>query len=260
MSFFTPKATEGKFVLKDIVYDITDASLGASYQDMELVLFPEVCAETENEKVEYDMREVRLYHNNGFCSHCYAFQELKGKKFVWDSEYNAQEEEAGTLCVQEHEPVRQGTIEILEMENDRLTVKWSGKADVDWNMKYGRNVPFETIFSVKVPGRITYTLDAFRSTTMKMDESTQLEILNLDEFNKEVERVSESRKWDDFNTVLKFCLTREGKDYQGQIIFEDGKNNYKLNMDENCPIKLEFCGVDFNLQVNYEVFLFKVLS
>lgn len=260
MSFFTPKATEGKFVLKDIVYDITNASLGASYQDMELVLFPEVCAETENEKVEYDMREVRLYHNNGFCSHCPTFQELKGRKFIWTGEYNAQEEEAGTLCVQEHEPVRKGTIEILEAEKDRLTMKWSGRAYVGWNMKYGDNVPFETIFSVKVPGRITYTLDAFRSTTMKIDEATQLEILNLAEFNKEVERVSESRKWDDFNTVLKFCLTREVKEYQGEIIFENGKNNYKLDIDENCPVKLGFRGVDYNLRVKYEVFLFEVLS
>lgn len=54
MSFFTPKAPEGKFVLKDIVYDITDASLVASYQDMELVLFSEVP----------------------------TFQELKGRKFI----------------------------------------------------------------------------------------------------------------------------------------------------------------------------------
>ena len=88
----------------------------------------------------------------------------------------------------------------------------------------------------------------------------QLEILNLAEFNKEVERVSESRQWDDFNTVLEFCLTQEGKEYQGEVIFIDGKNNFKLNMDENCPVKLEFRGVDYNLRVNYEVFLFEVLS
>lgn len=61
--FFYPESHGGKFVLKDIVYDITDASLGVSYQDMELVLFPEVCAETKSEKAGHDMREVRFCLN-----------------------------------------------------------------------------------------------------------------------------------------------------------------------------------------------------
>lgn len=34
----------------------------------------------------------------------------------------------------------------------------------------------------------------------------------------------------------------------------------QLDIDENCPIKLGFRGVDYNLRVNYEVFLFEVLS
>lgn len=79
---------EGKFVLSDIVYDITCASISVENVDMEIILYPDVEAKTANENVEYDMRSVHLYHNNGFNIHVSTFDKLKGKKFVWDSEYN----------------------------------------------------------------------------------------------------------------------------------------------------------------------------
>ena len=66
----------------------------------------------------------------------------------------------------------QGTIEILEADAQKLTIKWSGKADVGWSRKYGSNVPFETIFMVKIPDKVTFCLDAFRSDEMRIDEKT----------------------------------------------------------------------------------------
>lgn len=250
-------AAEGQFVLKDIVYQITSASLSAYYQNMELVLFPTISAKADD-TVEYEMRCVHLYHNNGFHTHTHDFRELKGKKFVWSEEYNAEGEEAGTLCVQEHEPVRKGTIEILNAENGQLTIQWSGKAYVGWDRKYGDNVPFETIFTVKIPDTRKYCLDAFQSTKMKIDEETQLELLNLEEFNQEVRRVSETRAWDSFNTILKFKLTYENIDYLGEIQFTNGKNNFELHISEDCPKRISFQNVDYNLKVNYEMFTFEI--
>lgn len=258
MKFFKTKITEGQFCLKDITYEITDTGLGACYQNMELVLFPEVEAETSDQSVEYEMRYLRLYHNNGFCTHAASFEELKGKRFVWTKPMNENGEEAGFLYVQEHEDVQEGTIEILDVQGGKLTVRWSGKANVGWSRKYGSNVPFETVFLADIPQNLSYCLDAFASAVMKIDETTQIEILNLEEFNREVSRVSESRQWEDFNTVLELKVTCADSDYLGTVTFTNGKNNYALQMDENCPRKIAFRGVEYNLRTRYEVFRFAV--
>ena len=71
--------SEGEFILKDILYHVTYPSLCAHYQDMELVLFPEVEAETKDEKVEYEMSSVRLYHNNGFIRILLILRACRGK-------------------------------------------------------------------------------------------------------------------------------------------------------------------------------------
>lgn len=250
------RASEGKFVLKDIVYDITDSFIGVGSENMEIFLFPEVNAETEDEDVEYDMNYVRLYHNNGFNTHISNFGELKGKSFVWDSEYNSDGEEAGFLYVQEHEDVTKGTIEILDVKDGRMTVKWSGLANVFWSEEYGENVPFETIFSASLPERMIYSLNTQNGIEMKVDELTRLEILNLEQFEEEVARVSATRQWDDFNTTLDFKLTYAHSDYFGTVIFTNGKNNYLLVFDENCPRKVNFEGV--GLEFGHEIFSFEI--
>lgn len=254
----TVKATEGKFVLRDIVYDITDVSLFAEKEDLELVLFPEVYAVTEYDNVEYEMRKVRLYHNNGFHTNVSAFADLKGKEFVWNSAHNEHGEEAGFLCVQEHESVTKGTIEILDCQNNFITIKWSGLANVFWDETYGENVPFETIFQAQLPSKMCLKIDAFQSTKTRIDKDTQLLLLNLDEFNQEVERISNSRQWDDFNTILKFKVIHAGIDYLGEVIFTNGKLYHETYLDKNCPKKVSFQDVDFNLDMAYEVFLFDI--
>lgn len=251
-------AAKGQFILKDILYHVTSSCLAAEYRDKELILYPEVNAKTEDTHVEYEMRSVYLYHNNGFNTHASGFNELKGRKFIWKEEYNMDDEEAGNLCVQEHEAVREGTIEILNAEEGEITIKWSGKADVGWSKKYGSKVPFETIFTAKIPDTIHYVLDAFKSTKMIIDDNTQLELLNLEEFNREVMRVSGTRIWDSFNTILKFKLICENAEYFGDVRFTNGKNNFELKIDEGCPKKVLFKGVDYNLRVNYEMFSFGI--
>ncbi len=226
--------TKEKFVLKDITYDITDATIRVLNRDMEIILFPEIEAETIDEDVEYEMKHVYLYHNNGFNTHVSTFEELKGKKFVWNSEYNQDDEEAGVLCVQEHEDVTKGMIEILNVEDNLITIRWSGLANVFWDEKYGEDVPFETIFTVELPTDKLYKIDAYKSTLVKIDKNTLLEILNLDEFNQEVVRISNSRQWESFNVILKFKLIHDSIDYFGEVIFNKGKNNHTTHFDKRC--------------------------
>lgn len=251
--------SEGEFLLKDIIYKVTGTSLSAEYQDMELVLYPEVSAKTESDDVEYEMSYVRLYHNNGFHTHTKRFEDLKGKKFVWKEEFNEEEEEAGTLYVQEHEFVRKGTIEIVNVENGQMTIKWSGKACVGWSRKYGDNVPYETIFTTKIPDSMAYVLDAIQSSKMRIDDKTELEILNLDEFNAEVMRVSETQIWDSFHTILKFRLLYEHQEYLGEVVFTNGKINFEQKFDPACPRKVVFRNVDYNLRAHYEMFSFDII-
>ncbi len=139
-----------------------------------------------------------------------------------------------------------------------MTISWSGLANVLWNEKYGKDVPFEAIFTVELSKDKVYKIDAYQSTAIKIDRATQLEILNLDEFNEEVVRVSDSRQWESFNAILKFKLTYNRIDYFGEVIFRLGKNNHTTYFDKNCTRKVHFVAVDFNLEVNYEEFLFEI--
>lgn len=247
----------GKIRLKDIVYDITDTYCSVSSRNGEIYLSLDTDAECSDENVEYELCSARLYHEDGFNTHASSLEELKGRKFVWNSEENADGEEAGTLYVLEHEYLSSGTIEITDVSDGFMTIYWSGLANVYWSEEYGSDIPFEAEFTVKLP-KIHFTVDAFKATNVKIDNDTRLEILNLDEFNNEVERVSASRKWDDFNTVLRFKLIHLGKDYLGEAAFTNGKNNFATAFDDSCPRKVAFLGVDFNLRVNYEMFTFDI--
>ncbi len=250
--------SEGQFQLRDIIYPVTSTSLWAYYQDQNIILFPSVDAKTTDPQVEYEMRCVSLYHNNGFNTHCSTFAALKGKKFVWTSDTNIDEEEAGYFCVQEHECVQNGTIEILDVTSTTMTIHWSGEADVFWSEPYGSNVPFETIFTVELPTKISYALEPFQSTKTIINENTELELLNIDQFNEEVNRISASREWDQFNTVLEFRLICEGTGYNGTVVFTNGKNNHVTTMEENCPKKVCLESVNYNLKCQYEIFLFVI--
>lgn len=81
----------------------------------------------KNDQVEQELSEIHLYHNNGFQTGVKRIKELVGKKYVWEEAYNDQGEEAGFLCVLEHENVTQGIIEIMDVGRNEITLKWKGK-------------------------------------------------------------------------------------------------------------------------------------
>ncbi|TVX91523.1 hypothetical protein [Cohnella terricola] len=249
---------ENNFTLKDIIYKIKKSHLGARKLNNELILFPEIEAEVNSENIEYDKSAVRLYHNNGFNTHTSTFEDLKGKKFIWNSHYNENEEEAGYLYIQEHEEVTKGIIEIIEVDCNKIIFKWSGLANVFWNEKYGQDVPFETTFSVAMPRKINHILDGFKSSKVLIDGHTYFELINLKDFIFDLETISQTRQWNQFNSTLRFKLTYMDIDFFGGIEFSGGKNNYKTNFEKKCPLDVIFQGFDFNLEVKYLNFSFDV--
>ncbi len=258
MTNFT--VSENQLLLKDILYEVTRAELFAEYQDMELILRIEVEADTDENDVEYDMCMLHLYHNNGFNTHTATLAELEGKKFVWTSTCNEADEEAGYLCVQEHEDVEDGTIEIVcvDMQEKMMTIRWSGHATVRWNEKYGEGVPFETIFTVEFPEDMSYCINAYKFHKMQIDAETELELTNLEQFNKKLSDLSGCMPWTRNDMVLEFVLTHQEACYLGKVIFGDNKNEYTMELDAACPCTIEFLGMDYNLCVKYEMFYFDI--
>ncbi|MDE7415983.1 MAG: hypothetical protein K2N44_06685 [Lachnospiraceae bacterium] len=106
----------------------------------------------EDEEPFYESVSPRLYHNNGFVLNISSWKELEGQTLVWESEYNANDEEAGFLYVFEHEAVTKGKIEFLERRGNVFLVRWSGTANVYWNDEYGEDVPFAFEGEVRFTG------------------------------------------------------------------------------------------------------------
>ncbi len=96
----------------------------------------------EEDEYFYESAAPRLYHNNGFQIAVSSWKDLEGKTLNWDCAYNENEEEAGTLCVFEHEEVTRGKIEILKRHEQSFLLRWSGTANVFWSEEYGADVPF----------------------------------------------------------------------------------------------------------------------
>ena len=251
-------AEEGKFVLKDIVYDITDVYFYAEFRDTEIILSIDLNAETNDDEVEYDLSSIRLYHENGFNTHAATFEALKGKIIELELDPDADEPTAGSLYVLEHEDITKGTIEITDVSENTITIHWSGLANVYWDEQYGEDVPFDAVFTVDIPQNKLYAMDLFKSESTKIDSDTVLDVLNLEEFNKALSEFSVSRQRNELNAVLKFKVTHNGEEYFGEVTFTKGKNDHTTHLDENCPIKVKLVSLDFNLSVDYERLSFEI--
>ncbi|MCI9033038.1 MAG: hypothetical protein HFJ08_03095 [Lachnospiraceae bacterium] len=133
----------------------------------------------EGEEPVYESVSPRLYHNNGFALKLSSWKDLEGQTLTWVSEYNDNEEEAGCLCVFEHEDVTKGKIEFLQRRGNIFFMRWSGTANVYWNDEYGEDVPFlfegEVIFKgILACADVEMTEEEIRTAMQKY--------INMDEF------------------------------------------------------------------------------
>ncbi len=186
-------------------------------------MYIEVNAETKNQEIDFELRNVSLYHNNGFNTNVQDIKQLENKKIVWDISNNGKDEEAGYFYVLEHEDVTKGTIEILKVDNNSITIHWSGLANIFWDSEFGANIPFETEFTAPLPIQKTYAINALQKDYIKIGKNAELHLLNFNEVNETLKRITETKQWEDFNAELKFKVIYEGKEYFGKIVYKNGK-------------------------------------
>lgn len=134
----------------------------------------------EDEEVFYESVSPRLYHNNGFKLDIKSWKDIAGLSLKWDSQYNKNGEEAGTLYVFEHEYVTSGTIQFLERNGNKFKVKWTGTANVYWNDEYGEDVPFSFEGEVEFSGVNAHCDEISNLDKLKV---AMTEFINLDEYD-----------------------------------------------------------------------------
>lgn len=133
----------------------------------------------DDEEIYYESVSPRLYHNNGFRIDIKSWKDIEGLSLKWNSQYNANGEEAGTLYVFEHEAVTSGTIEFLERNGKRFLVRWTGTANVYWDDEYGEDVPFSFEGEVEFSGVSAYCDDISTLDELKI---AMTDFINLDEY------------------------------------------------------------------------------
>lgn len=233
-----------KIILKDITYQVTDAEVSLSKDaGGEIMLSFTIEGETKQSKVDDELSAIRLYQNESFHTGVWDIKDLKGKKFVWNGEKNTSGEAAGLIFIVEHDSITDSVIEILSATEKYVSVRWSGHANVNWNRKYGTDVPFEAVFKGKVRGNAFYVWP-YKSPIVRVDQDTVIEVLNLDDYYLPpdvLETVwldisySRGREIDWENTPLRFKVTCGKTEYLGHTDFLKGKVWRKTYLDPACP-------------------------
>lgn len=256
------------FKLKDIDYNVEKCSISfdVNPSDQKLVMFIEIEAKNTDNSVDAELQEVYLYHNNGFQIGGKTLNKLKGKEFVWNSKHNSNGEEAGTLCVLEHENLTRGIIEIIDITKDTIKIKWTGLANIYWNDEFGENVPFETEIETKLPviPKIK-VINGMETSILKFDKDTVIEFLNFEDLLNETNRCSELWKqndktaWEKYNAVLNIKVLYKGTEYLAKAVYKNSAKKCEMIMDESCPKKLEIVNTTidtvfgkYNLYINWE--------
>ncbi len=246
------------FKLNNIEYNIDNAEINMYNEENGIRLFIEVSASTNNSDVDFELRNIYLYHNNGFQTGVSTINELNGKKYSWSSYMNDNDEEAGTLYVLEHEDVTKATIEILDIFQDQIIIRWEGLANVFWGDEFGADVPFETEFIAKLPKTKKICINAYEKTEFKIDNNCKIKLINFEDIEFAANKMHETRQFKDFNTTLKFKVIYDDNEYLGRVIYTNGKNNYETIMDEKCPIIVKHCGFEWSTKLKEFNFMFEV--
>ncbi|MBO4701242.1 MAG: hypothetical protein J5625_01135 [Lachnospiraceae bacterium] len=235
------------FKLKDVEYQVISASVRLDIipRNQELKMFIDIEAETDSKELDYELKNVHLYHNNGFQIGGKTLRNLKGKKYEWKKDTNRFGEEAGNLYVLEHEEVTSGVIEIIDVTKEKIAIKWTGFANVFWNDEFGENVPFETEIEASLPEIPKYKIiNGMESTRFKLDKNSELILLNFEDILNECQRCKElwiqndSEAWQKYDAVLKMKLIHKGIEYFGEADYKGSATQCETIIDESCPIKI----------------------
>lgn len=241
-----------KFNSVDYTVESCNISFDIIPYNQHLKMYIDIDARTDNNRVDYELQFVRLYHNNGFDIGGKTVRKLKGKRFEWKK---ASGWDGGTLYVLEHEDVTSGVIEILDITESTIKIKWTGYGNVFWNDKYGKNVPFETEIETSLPEIPKYkVLNGMAASVFKLDKDTVLEFLNFDELLKECNRCVEMwrkddrESWKKYNATLNMVLRHKGKEYNGQAIYKGNCRKCETIFPDDCPVKIKISNTSLDPQ------------
>lgn len=235
------------FKLKDIPFEIADCSVSfdLSSSNQHLLMFIDICAATEDERIPFELREVRLYHNNGFDIGGKTLRNLKGKKFEWTTCTNRSGEEAGCFYVLEHEDVTAGVIEIRDLTKETVSLRWTGTANIHWDDAFGENVPFEAEIEAALPPLPAYkVLNGMKNDRIKLNKDTEFVMLNFNDLLDESRRClqmwrnDDRQAWEKFDAVLHFQVIHKGKAYDGNAVYKGCATKCTVTLDENCPVQV----------------------
>lgn len=249
------------FKVKGIDFDISNKDVWINYHNREILLYIELGFETESKKIPYELQMGRLYHHNGFNTHIKDPKQLVGAKFVWTDCENQEGTEAGYFAMVEHESVTSGTIEILDITQNTIHIKWTGTANIYWNKKFGEDVPFETEFTAQIDtSSATHIICPLKSTKMDLDPDTSIELTNFPEFVEgALSVVEKDRNWNNVTLPLRLNLIHKGIVYQGYVDMAQGnREKQKLYFDTNCPVSIEYENLCFNLKCDYMEIAFSI--
>ena len=84
------------------------------------------------------------------CIGIFAFSVFKLGSIYFEYDYEKDSSQTWIMYVFEHEDIIRGKIEILSKEDNALTIKWSGIANIYANAGYDADVPFECVFKVNL--------------------------------------------------------------------------------------------------------------
>jgi hypothetical protein len=132
--------------LRDVEYKISQSTVELTKKENSIYMSIDIYAETNDASIDYEIKGVQLY-NEGFNTKTKSIDELKGKKFAWDKSINSDNEEAGVLNVVEFERVTKGTIEVIDIDEKNITIRWTGTGNIYWSEPFSKNVPFDVEFT-----------------------------------------------------------------------------------------------------------------
>jgi hypothetical protein len=188
------------FKIRNKEFNVQEAQINMCFYDKEFCKRREENAEYKllcfinvdmnDEWIDEAWWSPSLYHNNGIRLDIGSWKELEGITLTWNSEINERGEEAGGLYVFEHEAVTSGKIEILERQENKFKIRWSGKGNIFWDDEYGGNVPFELECMADFKG-ICLCCEGINEEEIRAQLS---KLINIDEFEMIVDN-SGSRQY-----------------------------------------------------------------
>ena len=126
------------FRLRDIYYAINEQSITINKLSETIKITIKLNGTTSNNSVDKALRNVYLQID--FENPSINLYDLHNKKFKFDMP------DAGKFNTKEENQIEMSKIHITNLENEQMTIHWTGEVSLPINKKYGKHIPFDIEF------------------------------------------------------------------------------------------------------------------